>query len=315
MATMNCNSESKYSKDGSCCDRCPAGTYVKAHCDGEKQTQCVICEHGRYTATNNHMTECHVCKNCSPNNNQKKETDCTAKEDTVCECVRGFYCSTTDCEHCQSVTHCPPGAGVKVEATRTNDTICGPCAVGTFSNVSDFHSPCKTHTSCDDLGRVLITRGTSKTDNICGDFKPNCHWLLPAGLWSGFILTAILVFLLICLMTKRKSYKAASSSSPVTLSMVSAAPARSMELSLPSPELNGNCHGTCGEDGYTFPLFVPAFSCGTEDSVDGSHPNTPLKASISFNESNNINGNAGHDHSINLFQTCSEPQEDEWCGT
>lgn len=31
-------------------------------------------------------------------------------------------------------------------ATRTNNTVCAPCEDGTYSNVTDFHSPCLRHT-------------------------------------------------------------------------------------------------------------------------------------------------------------------------
>lgn len=54
-------------------------------------------------------------------------------------------------------------------------------------------------------------------------------------------------------------------------------------------------------------------SC-TQDSVDSCLPITPLKASVSFAESNHINGSAGYSTS-NFLRTYSEPQEDEWCGT
>lgn len=57
------------------------------------------------------------------------------------------------------------------------------------------------------------------------------------------------------------------------------------------------------------PLVI---SC-TEDTLNTSHPITPLKASVSFVESSNRNGNASYCN--NFFRSQSEPQEDEYCGT
>ncbi|KAM9353496.1 tumor necrosis factor receptor superfamily member 5 [Symphorus nematophorus] len=316
---MNCPSEDKYtSKDKRCCNRCPAGKHVTADCDGTKETECTECGRGFYTATKNHLNKCQPCRNCSSNNNQKKVKDCTPQEDTVCECVTGFFCSNAVCDHCQRVTQCPEGKGVKVQATRTNDTICAPCEDGTFSNVTDFTSACQRHTRCDDLGRLLKTAGTGTTDAICGDIKPNCHWILPASLWSGLVLTALVLFGLVCWREKRKSYRTACSTVPVRLiEMAPAPPHIPLDLPLPSTKLNGYCQESCAVNGCNLPLFNPddnVISSCTEDSMDSCSPITPLKVSVSFAESNHGNGSAGYGHS-NFLRTHSEPQEDEWCGT
>lgn len=42
-----------------------SGSYMKAECDGTKQTECAKCGRELYTATKNHLTKCHVCKSCS----------------------------------------------------------------------------------------------------------------------------------------------------------------------------------------------------------------------------------------------------------
>lgn len=41
------------------------GTYVKAECDRTRTTQCAPCQSGRYTATKNHLSSCHICTVCS----------------------------------------------------------------------------------------------------------------------------------------------------------------------------------------------------------------------------------------------------------
>ncbi|XP_044065009.1 tumor necrosis factor receptor superfamily member 5 isoform X2 [Siniperca chuatsi] len=288
MVKMNCTKD-EYSKDGRCCDRCHAGSYMQAECDGTKKTKCAECERGHYTATKNNLLRCRVCKDCSSSNKQRKLKDCTTQEDTVCECVTGFYCNNDGCDHCLQVAQCHLGEGVTVKATRTNNTVCAPCENGTYSNVTDSNSACQTHTRCEVFGRVLKTPGTQTTDAICGDFKSHCHWILPAGLWSGLVLTALVLFGLICWRAKRKSDKA---------------------------ELNGYCQESCTVDGCNLPLFKPDDNAAsfTQDSMDSCLPITPLKASVSFAESSHINGSAGY-CTGNFLRTYSEPQEDEWCGT
>ncbi|XP_070692292.1 tumor necrosis factor receptor superfamily member 5 [Pempheris klunzingeri] len=319
MAKIYCTNEDEYlGKNGRCCQRCPAGSYMQAECDDQTATKCAECGRGEYTATKNHLNKCHVCKDCSSNNNQRKIKDCTAQENVVCECVTGFYCSNDHCDHCQTVKHCTLGEGVIAQATRTNDTICAPCGEGTYSNVTDFHSPCQKHTRCEDFGRVLKTPGTQTTDAICGDFKSHCSWMLPAGLWSGLVLTALVLFGLFCWRTKRKSYKPAISTVPVALiEMVPPTPISQLELPLPFKEMNGHYQESCN-DACNLKLFTPGditVSCSTQDSVDSSNrPITPLKVSVSFAESNHISGSAGYCTS-NFHRTYSEPQEDEWCGT
>ncbi|KAM7383288.1 hypothetical protein PAMP_002955 [Pampus punctatissimus] len=296
-------------------------TYVEEDCSSTTVTKCYPCARGFYTETINSLYKCRVCKECSPNKNQREMHNCSAKQDTVCECVAGYYCNTASCEHCQSATKCPPGKGVKVQATRMNDTICASCDKGTYSNETDY-SPCKTHTRCEDLGRLLETPGTPTTDAICGNFKTHCPWILPAGLWSGFVLTALIVFCLTCLWAKRKSYRTgvtASANVPVTLTEMVSVPISPLELPFKPTEQNGHCQESCTMETCKLHLFNPddkEICCSTQHSMDSvsSHPITPLKVSVSFAESGHIIRNAGY-CTGNFLRSHSEPQEDEWCGT
>ncbi|XP_071326525.1 tumor necrosis factor receptor superfamily member 5 [Trachinotus anak] len=314
MASVNC-SKDMYNKDGRCCERCPAGMYVQAECESSQTIRCARCEHGHYTATRNHLTKCQPCRVCSSQNKQKIAKPCTATENTVCECETGSYCSNDQCDHCQPVTHCPMGEGVEHQATRTNDTICIPCKEGTYSNVTDYLSRCKTHTRCEDLGRELKIPGDQKKDAVCSDVLPRCSWMLPAALWSGLVLTALVLFaVVIYRRAKRKSYRQARSNVPVTLvEIVPATPGKLLELPLVATELNGHCQESCTEGDCKLPLFNQddnLVSC----SMDSSLPITPFKASVSFAESNHTNGSAGY-RTGSFVRTYSEPQEDEWCGT
>ncbi|XP_062256015.1 tumor necrosis factor receptor superfamily member 5 [Platichthys flesus] len=305
MVEMKCTSEDKYLKDGKCCDRCPAGMHVQTDCDGTNRTKCDKCRHGFYMATKNHLMKCQPCKQCSSQNKQRISKDCSAPEDTECECETGFFCSNDQCEHCQPVTQCPIGEGVRVPANRTSDTICAPCEEGTYSNVTDFISSCKPHTRCRELTSV---RGNQKSDSICRDVLPRCSWMLPAGLWSGLVLTAlVLLAVFVFWRAKRKSLRAVRSSVPVTAEVVTTVLVTSLDLPLPSTERNGHCQESCVAMESKLPLCstdVTLVSCDAEISL----PISPLKISASFPESIPNTG----DRTSNFHRTPSEPQEDEW---
>uniref|UniRef100_A0A3B3ZL37 TNFR-Cys domain-containing protein n=1 Tax=Periophthalmus magnuspinnatus TaxID=409849 RepID=A0A3B3ZL37_9GOBI len=206
MSRTKCKEDS-YLKDGVCCKRCDAGTYKKKDCDATTETQCAKCEQGRYMATVNYLDQCRYCKTCNSQHNLRTLRECTAREDAACECVDGFYCSDSRCDHCRRVTSCPEGHGVEAPASMTNDTVCAPCDSGFFSDVSDHFSRCKPHTRCDAIGRDLKTPGTATTDAVCGGFKTQpCSWALPAGLWVGLVLTSALVFAVALFCWRRKRF-------------------------------------------------------------------------------------------------------------
>ncbi|XP_068180317.1 tumor necrosis factor receptor superfamily member 5 [Antennarius striatus] len=318
MAEAICVNEDKYlSKDGRCCDRCHAGFHMKAECNAKKRTECVECRRGLYTARKNHLSSCYVCLECSHINNQRKVKECTAQENTVCECLPGFYCNNDQCDYCIPVSVCRLGEGVKVKATQTHDTVCAPCEEGTYSNITDFHSACRSHTRCEEIGRVTTFPGTRTNDTTCGDFISHCHWMLPTGLWSGLVLTVLILFGLICWREKRKSYRAARSINSITLTeVVPATPDRALALSLTSTEINRSYQGSFTVDGYDLQPFHTDDNVtggSTQDSLDSCLPITPLKASISFVKTSHDNGSAAYSTG-KVLRTCSEPQEDEWYG-
>lgn len=294
-----------------CCQRCNAGEYMKTECDGTKETECAKCECGFYTDSPNHVDKCHPCKQCLPSHKKQTLNQCTTKANTVCKCVSGYYCNNAECEHCLPVTRCQVGEGVKTPGNGTTNVICAPCGKGTFSNVTDYESPCKPHTRCEDYGGVLKIPGDNKSDAVCGNFKSDCHWMLPAGLWAGLVLTAIVIALIFILWRKKcKTYRAARSSICVTPVAVVPIP------DVMPREQPSYCQETCIMSDCKLPIFNEddplVISC-TEDTLNTSHPITPLKASVSFVESSNTNGNAGYCN--NFFRSQSEPQEDEYCGT
>ncbi|KAK3572230.1 hypothetical protein QTP86_027189, partial [Hemibagrus guttatus] len=99
--------------------------------------------------------------------------------------------------------------GVSVPHNSTHDTVCTPCPEGTFNNKTDYFTTCQNHTRCSDVGRNLLSKGTAETDTKCGGLmrSDGCHWMLPAGLWAGLILTLILVFIgFLCLRCKKRRH-------------------------------------------------------------------------------------------------------------
>ncbi|XP_037532532.1 tumor necrosis factor receptor superfamily member 5 [Nematolebias whitei] len=309
MTTMNCSTLLDH-KDGRCCDRCPAGQYVQTPCNSTQKTKCGDCQHGSHTATENFLTKCLPCKKCN-HTNGRTVTYCTAKEDTICGCESGFYCSNENCDHCQPLTRCPLGEGVTIKASRTSDLKCSPCEDGTYSNFTDFSSQCFPHTRCENFGRELKTPGTRTTDSVCGNFNTYCPWMLPAGLWAGLVLT-IIVFAaaFIFWRAKHKSCRTASLGVPVTHVETDPAPAVS------PPELTSHCQETCIHNDCKLRLFNsddPQTDCSTGDSLDTRFPITPLKASVSFVECSHTNGYTNYS-TTNICRSYSEPQEDEWCG-
>ncbi|XP_077384293.1 tumor necrosis factor receptor superfamily member 5 [Festucalex cinctus] len=303
MADGKCPADEKYvSKAGRCCDRCPAGSFVRADCDHAGKTQCDVCGHGRYTATTNHLNRCHWCRSCSRSNHQITDEECAADKDRVCKCALGFFCSGDPCEHCTPATSCAPGSGVKVQTSGTNDTICAPCAKGTYSNVSDSYSACQTHTRCEDLGRVLKTAGTATTDAICGDFKSGCPWILPAGLWLGFVLTVLVVLGLMCWRAKRKLCKTGRSNVLVPEARTIAEGL--LQTSLRAHKTFDECHKrdmTKACRRTLLDMDESAIICSTEHNGD-----LPLTLKTDSDQRNGTEA----DH-----RSLSEPQENEWCGT
>ncbi|XP_067262737.1 tumor necrosis factor receptor superfamily member 14 [Chanodichthys erythropterus] len=205
--------------------KCPKGKYMAAECNATSDIVCEICPRHTFSGQENRMKQCLPCMECSQNNNLVMVKECEADENTECRCKPGYYCthpSNSNCDHCSPVSKCPPGKGVSFKHTFQSDTVCKPCPEGTYSDVEDYESVCKNHTSCDDFGRDVKVPGTSTSDAVCGHFKPcttSCSWLLPAGLWTGVVVTAFIVFLVLFIIYWRN--KRRSETSEIFLSQIS----------------------------------------------------------------------------------------------
>lgn len=309
MAKMNCSDEEKYvGKDNNCCERCPAGEHLVEDCNATSKTKCEPCSKGWFTGLKNHLKSCLPCKICVENS--FIVSNCTSVKDTVCQCNKGFFSHDEKIEHCERWRECSEGNGVIVQPTATKNTVCAPCESGTYSNVTDYSSPCKPHFRCEDYGLQVKTPGTKTTDAICEPCTSYCNWILPAGLWVGLVLTIVVMATFFFWRAKRRSYRAVTdeSSSPVT--MVAIVP----EPMLAPPEILSHCKESCNNCKLSpFTSDDPSIIHSISDSLSCSIPISPLKPSVSFVEA--IQNSSIKEPSSNFFRSCSEPQEDEWCGT
>ncbi|GAA6076541.1 tumor necrosis factor receptor superfamily member 21 isoform X1, partial [Tachysurus ichikawai] len=159
------------------CDKCPAGTYVTSHCTNSSMRECMECPEGTFTRGENGVQQCHRCRSrCLPPFVEK--SPCTATSDRVCVCPPGIYAKAGECS---PLPECLPGWGVR----KLDDVRCRRCPRGTFSSVPSRALRCQTHTDCQVLGMLLLTKGTDKTDNVCGPSAPgpistSSHSLDPA---------------------------------------------------------------------------------------------------------------------------------------
>ncbi|XP_017332723.1 tumor necrosis factor receptor superfamily member 5 [Ictalurus punctatus] len=210
LLTTTCSPD-QHEHNGVCCKRCPKGTHMSAHCNESSETQCKRCAQGFFTENQNYIDNCLACTSCDPHHHLQTSKDCTEISNRKCGCVEGFYCTQPSgnvedhCEKCEAVHRCPPGHGVSARPNSTHDTVCEPCPPGTFNNETDYVTPCRTHTGCLDLGRSVLSEGTTERDAKCGDFVSRCHWMIPASLWAGLIVTLILIFIgVVCVKSKRR---------------------------------------------------------------------------------------------------------------
>ncbi|XP_065742790.1 tumor necrosis factor receptor superfamily member 3 isoform X9 [Phocoena phocoena] len=153
-----------------CCSRCPPGTHVSAECGPDRDTTCATCPENSYNEHWNHLSICQLCRPCDQMLGFVEITPCTSKHKTQCRCQPGLFCVFwgSECVHCESLSHCPPGteAELKDEDRKANSN-CVPCKAGHFQNTSSPSARCQPHTRCEDQGLVEAAPGTSRSDTSC----------------------------------------------------------------------------------------------------------------------------------------------------
>ncbi|XP_017396772.1 tumor necrosis factor receptor superfamily member 5 isoform X3 [Cebus imitator] len=166
--------EKQYLINSQCCTLCQPGQKLVNDCTEFTETQCLPCGKGEFLDTWNRETHCHQHKYCDPNLGLRVQQEGTSVTDNICVCKEGQHCTSKACESCVLHHSCSPGFGVKQIATGVSDTICEPCPVGSFSNVSSAFEKCRPWTRCETKGLAEQQAGTDKTDAVCEkvDRKP-----------------------------------------------------------------------------------------------------------------------------------------------
>ncbi|XP_058920626.1 tumor necrosis factor receptor superfamily member 1B isoform X1 [Kogia breviceps] len=153
-----------------CCSKCPPGYRVQSSCNKTSDTVCDSCESSTYTQLWNLVPACFSCNShCS--SDQLETQACTTKQNRICTCKPGWYCTLgrqEGCRLCVPLRKCRPGFGVAKPGTATSNVACAACAPGTFSDTTSSTDTCRPHRIC---GSVAI-RGTSEMDAVCTSVLP-----------------------------------------------------------------------------------------------------------------------------------------------
>ncbi|XP_052003417.1 tumor necrosis factor receptor superfamily member 14 isoform X2 [Xyrauchen texanus] len=290
------------------CNKCPKGKYVYTICNATLETVCETCQHHTYIEQENLMIKCLPCRECSRNHNLMTDKECDADRNRQCKCKPGFYCKNpTDlsCDFCEPVSSCPPGKGVSRQHTDGRDTECSDCPKGTYSDVNDYISSCKNHTSCEALGRNLNAPGTYTTDAVCGDLKAckSCPWMLPASLWAGLVVTSLIIFLALFIIYWR--YKRQSHTS-VIISKYSRSPVLTPDILKYPVDCSVEKIAECQQQTHTVRNYT-SLDCNTQWDRGA----VPL-STVSEKNSQSTAANGFTDSIMSHSMCQSEPQESEW---
>ncbi|XP_025720794.1 tumor necrosis factor receptor superfamily member 6B [Callorhinus ursinus] len=145
------------------CSQCPPGTFVQRPCGRDTPTMCGACPPRHYTQFWNYLERCRYC-NVICGEREEEARPCEATHNRACRCRPGFFAHAGFClEHAP----CPPGTGVAVPGTPSQNTQCQPCPPGTFSASSSSSEQCQPHRNCTALGLVLNVPGSSFHDALC----------------------------------------------------------------------------------------------------------------------------------------------------
>ncbi|XP_062394124.1 tumor necrosis factor receptor superfamily member 1B [Sardina pilchardus] len=291
--------------------QCPKGQYLL-----ESTCECTDCPDGQFTDVENGLHRCLTCQECN-SMNTKEKSSCKKDQNTVCVCQERFYCTERDpgpvCAHCALRNQCEAGQGA-VNVGTPGNTICKPCQPGHFNNVTSYNSRCLPHTNCTALGREVKTPGTLIADAECGNHMctyPAHLWMLPAGLWLGLIISAIIAIIAAYAYwkVKRQSKHPVSAADEMIVRFSPATP----DILPPPNELYKN---ECTETQPLNHCAVETSSISCDCTVECDGPGSPTMTSptspMRLTPLAPPGGVAGDSIVSTVCQ--SEPQEDEWPG-
>ncbi|KAK7905113.1 hypothetical protein WMY93_017720 [Mugilogobius chulae] len=175
-----CDPDKQYLLNGECCEMCKPGTSMTSP-ENCRNPVCKDCEDGEYTNKYNREKMCKRQPYCDHNLNFVFRESSSKTEVHICQCEKGFHCSSGSCTMCVPHTECEPGQGAKTIGGQNQDTVCEECPAGTFSDEKSWNGTCKKMKECP-AGQEP-QGGSSVSDNDCG----------PAGMNRSHIIASVLV--------------------------------------------------------------------------------------------------------------------------
>ncbi|XP_018592047.2 tumor necrosis factor receptor superfamily member 5 isoform X1 [Scleropages formosus] len=288
------------------CVYLPTGKYMESECQGSAKTKCRTCEHEHFMDKANFLSACLPCTVCQEDQNLVTDTECKADQNRRCKCKEGFYCTDIECHHCRPATLCGPGSGVKEKPTAISDTQCERCPPGTFSDVTDFLTPCLNHTNC--LGKELEKAGTPEANAQCKD-TTSCKCILSISLGVGFA-----VILIVILATIFFFYWRTRRHSKMTVKLLQVKPE---PLPLAHPDTELQYPTLCHDEKYSqnhCSSAVPIGHCMEMSDIEcDCVAMSTLGLTQDLDKSVVGGGATGNHDSSSRYQ--SEPQENEWSET
>ncbi|XP_070600404.1 tumor necrosis factor receptor superfamily member 5 [Erythrolamprus reginae] len=159
-------SQRQFQWKGRCCGRCPPGQKVGVACSEESDTNCTACEDHSFQAKWTEQLHCTPHHICNSRADLVVFQNGSRERDVVCHCRGGTHCSSHECSSCRPHTSCHAGQGVQREGNHLNDTLCAPCSLGHFSNVSSATARCQPWSRCQE-GQVQKANGSQTADAVC----------------------------------------------------------------------------------------------------------------------------------------------------
>uniref|UniRef100_A0A3Q3CZ42 Tumor necrosis factor receptor superfamily member 14-like n=1 Tax=Haplochromis burtoni TaxID=8153 RepID=A0A3Q3CZ42_HAPBU len=114
-----------------------ACTVVQRDCTAYSGTRCRSCDLGTFMNQLNGLSNCFPCTTCDTGHGLFVKRNCTAKTDTVCDVLNGYYCKrlidSNGCSLAEKHSQCEAGQRIKESGTSRSDTVCEDCQPGFFS--------------------------------------------------------------------------------------------------------------------------------------------------------------------------------------
>ncbi|XP_069469774.1 tumor necrosis factor receptor superfamily member 11A [Ambystoma mexicanum] len=166
QVTHTCDTATQYEHLGGCCSKCEPGKYMSARCTATSATVCLPCDTNQYIDVWNEEEKCWLQKLCDPGKGLAVLSRGNSTLERKCACTPGYHLNR-DYEYCIRNTECDPGFGAQRPPTKDTDTVCTPCALGRFSNISSAFEECQPWTNCTALGKAEKAHGTNFSDAVC----------------------------------------------------------------------------------------------------------------------------------------------------